>query len=378
LKILNITTIGMTQMFFQSLAKDLVEAGHTFDIASNEQIYPNPESYKSLGCREFHLSCTRSPFSLSNIKCIKEIKKLVAQNHYDVVHCHTPIAAACTRIACKGLRGKAVVDEDGIEHKLKVIYTAHGFHFCKGSSKSSWLIFYPVEKICSKYTDVLVTINQEDYKLAKEKFESESCKVEYVRGVGIDVDSFANVQIDRAAKRAELGVPEDAFLLLSVGELNENKNQQLVINAIAKIKDENKEHFDRLYYVLAGIGPNDGVLQALIDGNGLGDRVKLLGYRHDCKELYKAADTFVHPSYREGLPVSVMEAESAGLNVIASNIRGNQDLVQSENLFNPRDVESCKKAILNAMDSNYQDVDPSVYDKKVINKIMMEMYGEEQ
>jgi len=374
LKILNITTIGMTQMFFKSFIKDLVDAGHIVDIASNEQLYPNPEFYKEIGCKEYHLSCTRSPFSLDNIKCIKEIRRLVQDNHYDIVHCHTPIAAACTRIACNNLRGKGYVDENGIEYKLKVIYTAHGFHFCKGSSILSWLLFYPIEKYCSKFTDVLITINQEDYNLAKAKFESGTCKVEYVKGVGIDVDSFANVQVDKAAKRLELGIPQDAFLLLSVGELNENKNQQLVIDAIAKIRDENNDYFDRLYYVIAGTGPNDKNLQSVIDSYGLGDRIKLLGYRNDCKELYKTADTFIHPSYREGLPVSVMEAEAAGLNVIASNIRGNQDLVQKENLFDPRDLDTCKQAIIKAMCGRYQKVDASIYDKKIINQQMMEIY----
>lgn len=338
MKILYITTIGGTMIFFKSFIKELMDAGHTVDLATNVNVEDVPQCFHDMGCNVYSIDCSRSPLNKGNIQCVRQIRKLVEREQYDIVHCHTPIAAACTRIACKDIRKQ----RKNIDHPLRVFYTAHGFHFYKGSPKKNWIIFYPIEKLCAKWTDVLITINKEDYNLAKNKFEGlgrtkqfEGCKVEYVPGVGIDVDKFANTVVDRVAKRKELGVPEDAFLLLSVGELNENKNHQIVIKALAELMKTPEGMAKNYYYVIAGQGPLKGELQNLIDSLNLTERVKLLGWRSDCAELYKVADLLVHPSLREGLPVTVMEAQAAGLPCIGSNIRGINDLINLEGLFLP-------------------------------------------
>ena len=212
MKILYVTTIGGTMSFFVSLFKKLTEEGHTADVATNENISKVKEVYREMGCKIYNISCSRSPLKLSTIKAIFEISKIVKTSGYDIVHCHTPVAAMCTRLACMGQRKKG----------LKVIYTAHGFHFFKGAPKKNWLIYYPIEKICSYFTDVLITINKEDYALATKKFRAK--KVVYVPGVGIDVDKFKNCDVVKAEKRKEIGIPDDATLFLSVGELNANKN----------------------------------------------------------------------------------------------------------------------------------------------------------
>lgn len=309
LKILYVTTIGLTMRFFTSFLEDLLKEGHTVDIATNAQAHPVPECYNRWGCKIYQISTSRSPFSPGNIKSVGEIKKLVAEGGYDIVHCHTPIAAACTRLACKDLRKKGV----------KVIYTAHGFHFYTGAPVLNWLIFYPIEKLCARWTDILLTMNQEDYHRAKAKLSAK--RIEYVPGVGIDAQRFSKVQIDRNGKRAELGIPEDAFLLCSVGELNANKNHEVIIRALAQLNQKN------VHYMIAGVGDKEAELLELARQLHLADRVHLLGYRNDVPELYKAADLFVFPSFREGLPVSVMEAMAAGKAVVCSNARGNGDLV---------------------------------------------------
>lgn len=125
MKILYITTIGGTMSFFNKLIKDLIDCGNVVDIATNEKESSVPVCYREWGCKIYPISCSRSPFKSGNLKAIKEIKKIVENDEYEIVHCHTPIAAACTRLACKGLRKKGV----------KVIYTAHGFHFYKGAPK---------------------------------------------------------------------------------------------------------------------------------------------------------------------------------------------------------------------------------------------------
>lgn len=306
-----ITTVGSTLHFFITLARNLLDKGHTVDIACNESDSQVPDCYRDWGCGIHRIDCVRTPFAAGNARAVGQIRRLVRENGYGLVHCHTPIAAACTRLACKDLRKEGV----------RVFYTAHGFHFYKGAPLKSWLLYYPIEKLCAHFTDTLITINREDYALAKRKMKAR--QVVYVPGVGIDVDKFRNTVVDRPAKRKELGIPEDAFLLLSVGELNENKNHQIVIRTLAELNDPS------IHYAIAGNGALAEYLTALAEQLGVADRVHLLGYRRDVAELYKTADVYVLPSLREGLNVSIMEAMASGLPVVCNRIRGNTDLVNT-------------------------------------------------
>lgn len=330
MKILYVTTIGSTMSFFKTLIRELLDEGHTVDIATSETVKPVPACYREWGCRVFHLPCSRSPLSKGNLTAIKAIRRIVTENGYDLVHCHTPIAAACTRLACRKLRKKK---------GLKVFYTAHGFHFYKGAPLKNWLIYYPVEKFCARFTDKLITINHEDFALAQKKMKAG--EVLYVPGVGINIDRFRDVSVDRSAKRRELGIPEDAVMLLSVGELNENKNHKTVIHAMACMDRKD------IHYVIAGIGPKEEALRQQAESLGLGERFHLLGYRSDIAELLTVADAFVFPSYREGLSVSLMEAMANGLPCAVSRIRGNTDLIDSEGgaHFDPHKVETCVEAL---------------------------------
>lgn len=310
MKILYVTTIGITMKFFDRFIKELIDEGHVVDIICNEADIKVPDCYREWKCNVFHHSCSRSPFSLGNVKAIKEIRDLVEQNNYDIVHCHTPIAALCTRLACRKERKKG----------LKVIYTAHGFHFYKGAPLLNWLIYYPIEKLGSYFTDVLITINKEDYELAKNKMKAK--QVEYVPGVGIDVDKFKNTVVDKKEKRKELGIPEDAFLLVSVGELNKNKNHEVIIKAMSQINNEN------IHYAIAGVGPLHDYLLDLAKSLNLENRVHLLGYRTDVAEIYKSGDVCCFPSIREGLGLAAIEAMACGLPVVAAKNRGTFEFVE--------------------------------------------------
>ena len=159
--------------FFIQLVKELVEEGHTVDIAANTSISNVPNEYIELGCNVFPISCTRSPLERGTVTAIKQLKQVVSVGNYDIVHCHTPIAAMCTRLACRKVRKQGT----------RVFYTAHGFHFYKGAPLKNWLLYYPVEKLCAYWTDVLITINQEDYVLAQGKLAAK--RIEYIPGVGI-------------------------------------------------------------------------------------------------------------------------------------------------------------------------------------------------
>ena len=309
MKIIYITTVSSTMnAFFKSHIKMLVDEGHTVDIACNDDNWPIDDFYYTLGCKYYHIDFSRTPLSPDNLKAYGQLKSVIENGGYDIVHCHTPNASVVTRLVCRKFRKK---------NGLRVFYTAHGFHFYKGAPLKNWLVYYPVEKLCSYFTDLLITINKEDHDLAKRKMKAK--RVEYVPGVGIDLSRFENIVSDRAEKRREIGVPEDAFLLVSVGELNENKNHRVIIEAMAKLGDP------RVHYAVAGLGGKKDELTELAKTLGISDRVHLLGYRRDIPELNSAADAFCFPSLREGLGMGSIEAMSCGLPIITSNVHGIND-----------------------------------------------------
>ena len=290
------------------------------DFISEPCIIPNCDKY-------YDVKFARFPFSKTNIKAYKQLKKLIQENNYDIIHCHTPVAGVLTRLAAR--RNK----------NTTVIYTAHGFHFLKGAPLLNWLIYYPVERFCARYTDKLITINKEDYERAKRFKLRKNGKVYYVPGVGINLEKIQNLKVNVKQKKKELGISKNIPILLSVGELNKNKNHETVLQALSKLKDQN------FIYLICGRGVLKEYLERKIQELHLENKAKLLGYRSDVIKILKTADLFIFPSKREGLPVSVIEAMAAELPVIASNVRGNRDLIAKENLFEPEDIAALTNLI---------------------------------
>lgn len=263
--------------------------------------------------RKHNISFERSPFNLNNIKAYKQLKALIEDNDYRLVHCHTPMGGVIARLASISSRKKG----------LKVIYTAHGFHFYKGASKKNWLIYYPVEKLLSRFTDVLITINEEDYKLAnKKKFKAH--KVEIVHGVGIDLKKFRpQTEQTKIDLRKKYGYRDEDFILIYVGELSYRKHQDTLIRMVELLKED----IPNLKLLLVGKGECYAEHSFLIDLLKLNKHVKLLGYRTDVPELMLLSDVAVSSSRQEGLPVNIMEAMAVGLPLVVSNCRGNRDLI---------------------------------------------------
>lgn len=261
------------------------------------------------------LGLERSPFRRANGQAYRELKGLMDTHNYDLVHCHTPMGGVLARLAARQARKRGT----------KVIYTAHGFHFCKGAPLANWLLYYPVEKLLSRYTDCLITINEEDYSLAlKHRFGAG--RVELVHGVGVDVREFAPLDGEvRLKRRTELGFRAKDFLLFYAAEFNKNKNQQMLIEALALAKDKAPE--TRL--LLAGDGPLLEPCRQLADSLGVGSMVRFLGYRNDIRELLPLCDAAVSSSHREGLPVNIMEAMACGLPIVATENRGHRELVRN-------------------------------------------------
>lgn len=286
----------------------LRKEGHIVELAANFE-EPLCDSMAELGCKIHHIPFSRNVHSINNLKAYLGIRRLIISGQYDIVHTHTPNASAIVRGVCRKMRKKG----------LKVVYTAHGFHFYKGAPLKNWLFFFPVEWICAYWTDVLVTINQEDYRRAKRFMHAG--RVEYVPGVGINVQKFQRAKSEANAARERFGLRTDDVVLLSVGELNRNKNHEVVIRALAEINNP------AIHYVIAGQGCLLEYLKDLAASLGIADNVHLPGYRKDIAALYHCSDLYVLPSIREGLNVSLMEAMASGLPCIASKIRGNVDLV---------------------------------------------------
>ncbi len=280
--------------------------------------------------REHNVDFERNPIKLKNVKAFKKLKNIIDKGEYEFIHCHTPMGALLTRLAALGARRRGT----------RVIYTAHGFHFFKGAPVLNWLIYFPAEWFCSFFTDVLITINQEDYNFAKKHLHAK--RTEYVHGVGVDTQKVKNALDDMDKKRAELGIPKDNIAVLSVGELNENKNHETVLRAIASL--ERKD----ITYVICGEGDRYDFLINLAQELGMADRLILSGYREDAAEICKCCDIFAFPSRREGLPVSVMEAMLAELPVVGSQVRGVRDLThegKSGFLYNSEDVAGFAQGI---------------------------------
>lgn len=353
MKILYVTTISNTvNAFLIPHIKMLVEEGHEVDVAFNIVNEVSPEIYEN-GCKVYDVPFQRSPLSTDNFRAYAALKKIIKDEKYNIVHTHTPVASVITRLVCKNLKD------------VKVFYTAHGFHYYKGAPLLNWILYYPIEKWLSNYTNVLITINKEDYALAQKSFNAG--KVEYVPGVGLDIDKINSVKVDKKLKRKEIGVPNDCFLLLSVGELNKNKNHEVVIKALAQINDSN------IHYIVCGQGKLEKYLKDLSRKLGVDRQVHLLGYRKDIIEICKASDLFVFPSLREGLPVSLMEAMVCGLPIVCSNIRGNSDLVEENKggyLVNANDT----REIVNRIYRLYSDYNLRIK-YGIINSNKIKCYG---
>lgn len=376
---------SMIDQFNMPNIRLMIELGYKVDVATNfiegstcsdEKIAALKQTLDRMGVNCYQIDFSRNILKVNqNLRAYKQTRKLIKKNNYDLIHSHSPIGGLLSRIAARDMRtspnrGKGT----------KVIYTAHGFHFFKGAPLLNWVLFYPIEKISSRWTDVLVTITHEDYKLAQNKMSAK--EVVYIPGVGIDTKVFlpdASTTKVRNTKREDIGIKDGDIMLLSVGELNKNKNHEVILRAMAALGNKN------VHYFIAGRGILKDYLETLADELGLKDQLHLLGFRTDVKDLFKAADIFVHPSFREGLSVAVMEAMASALPVICTEIRGNTDLIDAGKggyLFGPNDVDSAVWALKQMIEINdikaygqYNAEKAKGLDVKVVMDTMKKIYS---
>lgn len=304
--------------FHKPLVEVLHEHGYVVHVAAKDNLAEKNGLKLDFVDKVYNVPFARSPKSKDNLRAYKELKKIICEEHYDVIHCNTPMGGIITRLAARKARRSGA----------KVYYTAHGFHFYKGAPKINWLVFYPIEKFFSRMTDKLITITKEDYQLASEKFH---CKVERIHGVGVDKKRYHPVSEEMQKNiRREFGLSEHQKIILCVGELLPNKNQQMAIRAMKEIVKE----YPDAQLLLAGNGAEKGNLEDLIRIMDLNNNVKILGYVTNLQEYQKIADVAISCSKREGLPLNIVEAMLSGTPVVASKNRGHKELIcDGENGF---------------------------------------------
>lgn len=315
-KVLFVATVVKTHLmqFHLPYLKMFQEMGWETAVASRND-YENPQDCQIPYCDTFFdIPFERTPWKRENIRAYRMLKQVIDNGNYDIIHCHTPVGALLTRLAALGARRKG----------SKVIYTAHGFHFFRGAPKINWLLFYPAEWILAPMTDVLITINKEDYQRACKRLHAG--RIEYVPGVGINTARFRENLEDPVEKRKELGFSEKDFLILTVAEMTPNKNHITVLKALTELK--NTPAFSDMHYLICGRGETRQELEEEANTMGISDHVHFLGYRNDAAQLYHCCDLFAFMPYREGLSVALMEAMASGMAIVCTKIRGNTDLIE--------------------------------------------------
>ena len=367
---------SMIDLFNEDNINILLDYGYSVDVMANfeegsitsaERVAQYKQELVDRGVGVYHVPIPRSLFKIRNIfSSYKMIKAKVDKENYNLVHCHSPIGGVVCRLACRKARKRGT----------KVIYTAHGFHFFKGAPLKNWILFYPVEKMCAKVTDILITINGEDYSRAK---AWKSVDVKYVPGIGVHTDRFSLDAVEDSSLREQLNFTTDDFVFMSTGQISVRKNQEAIIRAISKINNP------KIKYLIVGTGELEKQLKLLAKELNVENRIIFAGYRGDVNKLLRVVDAFIFPSLQEGLPVALMEAMASGLPVICSNIRGNTDLIQHGEggyLVEPRDYSGYAEAMLELYD-NYDNLEEmrsvnietmKSFDTKVINEKMKKIY----
>ncbi len=339
MKLLYITSLSGKRInsFMRSAIVAAKKCGIDFTMACNTDMADKEgyiEDCSKYGIKLVHIDFDRNPLSFKNIKAKKQLNNLMKRERYNIVHCNTPIG---------GLLGRLCAKKNKTPY---VIYQAHGFHFWKGAPIKNWLLYYPVEKVLANYTDTLITINSEDYKNAMTFHLRNNGKIIKINGVGVAPYLISSSDEEKMRIKEDLGIANDTKVFISVGELNDNKNHILAINAFSKLNKSN------WIYLICGQGENYKKLLDRINELGLSQKIKLLGFRSDVNQLLEISDVFVFPSKREGLSAALMEAMEVGLPCIAGNIRGNTDLLlNSELLFNPSDVNQLLLCIEKTFDN---------------------------
>lgn len=336
-KALIITTVsGFLQQFELANVQLLQSMGYEVHYAANfdQPGYQKRCDYRSLNILVHSIPVNKSPWHIrENYQAYVMLRQLAKEMHFRLIHCHTPMGGVLGRMVGCGLRDAPWI-----------IYTAHGFHFYKGAPWRNWILYYTAERILAHRTDCLITINHEDYGYARHMRLHNRGLVACIPGVGVDLDQYGAPPPQICMSREIMGIPKDSLFILSVGELNANKNHRIILDAMHLLHD------DSLFYGICGSGSKRQTeeLLRIAEKYGLKKHFRLFGYQEDVLPYLCHADIFAFPSYREGLGMAALEAMAAGIPLITSDCRGTREyMINGYNgiVVAPDDVEGFARAI---------------------------------
>lgn len=266
-------------------------------------------------CDKVHqIDFVRSPYSIKHLRVISQLKKLFAKEDFYLVHCHTTVASLLTRIAGNSFRKSK---------GLKVLHTSHGFHFFKGGPLLNWLVFYPIEKIASRFQDCLITINTEDYNLARDHFY---CKdVRLIPGMGVNRERFKVLNCQgKLRERESWDIAPDAKVMIYVAEFIHRKNHRFIIESAADLKAQ----FPELIIILPGRGKLLAEMKGLAEKLNVNSFVRFTGFINNVESLMACSNLGFSSSRQEGLGLHIVEAMMSGLPVIATDNSGHRELIR--------------------------------------------------
>lgn len=267
------------------------------------------EEVEAIGVECWDIPFARSPYNPKNLRAFRKLKRLLETYHFALVHVHTPVAAFLGRYLAKATgQGPA-------------LYTAHGFHFYRGAPLRNWLVYYPLERVAARWTGGLVVMNEEDYEAAQRMGFVPEKNLFYVHGVGVDIERYGNAA---PLRKADLQLPPNARIVVCVAEFTANKNHLLLLNAWREVARQ----VPQAALLLIGDGALRDRVASWVQEMSLTESVRLLGFRPDVPQLLALAEVATLTSKREGLPRVIMEALAAGKPVVATDVRGNRDLVR--------------------------------------------------
>lgn len=286
----------------------LKEKGHEVHLA-----YKGPRVISNVD-RIWKIQFERSPFKISNLNLYRELKSIIDDNNYDLIHCHTPTVSVLTRLAARSSRRRGT----------KVLYTSHGFMFYKGAPVKNWIFFFPIQWLLSLISDALITVNKEDYiRIIRKKFP---VKGKYmINSIGIDSRRInINNYPDRDQLRDELGYKIDDIIVLYIAEFNPGKRHEFVLESFKELRMNNPN----LKLQFAGGGLLLEAMRQKVREMGLKDHISFLGFTKDIAKYIKITDIGISASNREGFGLGVAEINMCGIPIVISNIRGHNEIVE--------------------------------------------------
>lgn len=301
------TTDNMIWQFLLPHIKHLQENGNVVEIVCAKTGFWFDELKEKYNLEVHEINFARNPLKLSNFKAYKKLKQLQKEKQFDLIYCQQPVG---------GLMGRLIAKK----FKIPCIYTAHGFHFFKGCSIVNKLVYKTVEKWLSKYTDILITINDEDFEAAK---KMKAKKVFKINGIGMDFNKYEPLKESKVQIRETLNLTNDDFVIVTVAEFIKRKNYDTMLKTVKELKNRGQN----VKFLICGRGKEENDIKAKIKELDIEEEVMILGFRKDINRILTASDVFILASFQEGLTLSVIEAMSYGLPCVVSNVRGNRDLI---------------------------------------------------